>query len=324
LEPPPIPEQPLQEGARWRHHKPSSEAVAEWFKNVPLDEGMSHDTFIGGVVIISQSEKVKHSTDAGTVERWEQTFTPYMQIGTRVAYFRLLAEHRGLIPVTEAVEVPRSKDPKSAYFNANMPPGLWWHVVTNSHGDAVRYLCATYRVAMYERASYAAKLKGEPDLPLLGGIGTKQVGGGPDDNGLMKAETGAIGRALGVAGILALGTGIATAEDMQEFVAQPQAAPPQLPASPSEIAQGDTPAPAQTPEERLAQLRSRAMALDTQLAEKDPARHAEHQAWWQERKNTEGWRTLGDVPVEALAGIVSRLQEMMQGQTAVAETADVQ
>jgi hypothetical protein len=41
--------------------------------------------------------------------------------------------------------------------------------------------------------------------------------GKPDPNAFMKAETGAVGRALGMAGMLVIpGSGVATAEDMQE------------------------------------------------------------------------------------------------------------
>lgn len=310
----------MQEGARWRHHRPTSEAVAEWFTNVPLDEGMSHDKYVGGVVIIPQSEKVKYSTARGTTERYEQTFTPYMQIGTRVAYFHNLAREWDLISVIEPMEVPRTDHPQSPYFNANMPSGLWWHVVRSNDGELVRFLCATYRAAMYTKQEYAAKLKDQPAMPVREGQGTKQVGGGADPNGLMKAQTGAIGRALGVAGILVVGTGIATAEDMQEYTAQPEAAVPVLPESPSEIAPGATPEAAKDPGERLAQLRAQWQALKTQLAEKDPAKHDEFEAWWQERRNTEGWRTLGDVPLEAVSGVVSRLQGMMH--EASSETAE--
>src|SRR5437764_11832337 len=150
---------PVQEGARWRWHRPSSEKVAAWFATQPLDEGMEHQHFVGGVVLIPQSEKVKYTRpDGGTTERHEQVFTPYVQIGTRVGYARRLAEHRGLIYHTEAADVPRSMNPQSPYFNGNMPPGLWWHIVATEGGRSLRYLCATTNVGLYDRQSYAAKL----------------------------------------------------------------------------------------------------------------------------------------------------------------------
>lgn len=302
---PPIPDEPVQEGSRWRFHRPTSQAVAEWFATVPLDEGMEHERFVGGVVLIPQSEKVKHQTQRGTVERYEQVFTPYMQIGTRVAYGRLLGEHRDLIIASEPADVPRATAAQSAYFNANMVKGLWWHVVQTEHNQTVRFLCCTWRWGLYERASYLRKLDGGADVPLISGEGTKQVGGGPDPNGIMKAQTGALGRALGVAGILVVGTGIASAEDMQEFVGAPTQAPA-LP--PSEIAEGQPPEPAKTAEERLNQLRSQAAAYRTQLQERAPHEFEKFEAWWAERRDMEGWKGLGDVPLEALEGITERLR----------------
>lgn len=296
---PAIPDVPVQEGARWRHHKPTSEAVAAWFSTVPLDEGMEHEHYVGGVVIIPQSEKVKYSTPRGVMERYEMTYTPYVQIGTRVFYARRLAEARKLRYVAEPLSVPRSENPASPYFNGNMAEGLWWHVVQNQHGEQLRYLCSTWQVSLIDPVDGAV---------ILSGQGTKQVSGGADANGLMKAETGAIGRALGVAGILTVGTGIASAEDMQEYVAQPQAAP-QLP--PTEIAPGEPPAPAASPAERRAQLGSQAAALRARLQEAAPEGEAEFQAWWKERSAAEGWRGLQDVPLDALEGVVAKLHSLV-------------
>jgi hypothetical protein len=319
--PPAPPDTPQKEGARWRFHRPSSEAVAEWFGTQPLDEGMEHEHYVGGVVLIPQNEKVKYTKpDGGLFDRYEQVFTPYVQIGTRVAYARRLAEYRGLIYKVEAVQVPRSTSPQSLYFNANMPDGLWWHVVMSEGGNPVRYLCATMAVRFYEPTSYAAKLAGKEASPVLEGIGTKQVGGGPDSNGLMKAQTGAIGRALGVAGILAVGTGIATAEDMQEYQGPPMTAPSpdaaQLP-SPTELPEGAPPTP-QSDEERLSQLRARALELQARIQENAPDTWRTFVAWWQERKTEAGWDTLDDVPYEALKGIVARMERDLAASTSAA------
>src|SRR5438270_2137926 len=232
-----------------------------------------------------------------------------MQIGTRIAYMRRLCESRGLIYHPEPAKVPRTARPDSVYFNGNMPDGLWWHVVRNYDNDGVtRYLCCTMNVCGYSPESYMDKLRGRDPLPMIFGQGTKQVSGGADANGLMKAQTGAIGRALGVAGILVVGTGIATAEDMQEFTAA--AAPPpgpeaaQLPLVPSEIAPGEPPVPTD-PAEELASLRSRAMALQTRMQEETPEANREFMLWWNERKRQEGWRGLNDPPLEAMRGVMA-------------------
>lgn len=314
--PPPPPAEPVQEGARWRWHRPSSEQVATWFGTQHLDENMEHDHYIGGVVLIPQNEKVKYTMpDGGTTERFEQVFTPYVQIGTRVGYFHALAEKRGLIPVLEPVEVPRSKNPGSAYFNAHMDAGLWWHVVQGDENKALRYLCATWRVALYDPPSYAAMRRGDKPLPVREGRGTKQVTGGADPNAIAKAQTGAVGRALGVAGILVIGTGIATAEDMQELPGY-GATPPgpeqaQLPTVPSEIAPGAQPEPEGVdPTEQLEALRSKAMALQTKMQEDTPEAWREFVAWWQERKTEEGWQELGNVPFEGLKAVVSKMEQL--------------
>jgi hypothetical protein len=316
---PPIPEEPVEEGGRWRHHKPTSEAVAAWFRTQPLDEDMKHEDYVGGVVIIPQTEKVKYSRrdGQGTVERHEQIFTPYVQIGTRLGYFRRLAEQRSLIPVVEPEPVPRSENPSSIYFNGNLPDGLWWHVIATGEGRSQRFLCATYRVSMYEPQSYGARLSDRPPLPRLVGTGTKMVSerfhsGNIDVNALMKAQTGAIGRALGVAGILVIGTGIATADDMQEFVGETTAAP--APTLPDPLPQGEAP-PAEA--ETLEGLRARALALQTQLQEVPEAEGREQPwtqfvAWWKERAAEEGWTNLSDVPQDALKGVIVKMERIYE------------
>jgi hypothetical protein len=309
---PPIPAESVQEGARWRHRRPSGEAVAAWFATQPLDEGMDHEDYVGGVVLIPGGEKVKYPTDKGSVERYEIVFVPYMQIGTRVAYFRRLAEHRGLIPWIGPAEVPRSSNPASHYFNANMPAGLWWHVVVGGGGDIVRYLCASYVVRMYREQDYGRLIAGQLPMPVLEGSGTKQVSGGVDPNGLMKAQTGAIGRALGVAGILVVGTGIATAEDMAEYSGDASSAPgpdaAQLP--PTAVPAGRAPAPVD-PAQALEALQAQAMALQVRMTEENPAAWHAFTAWWVERRDAEGWRTLRDVPAEALRGVVARMERAL-------------
>jgi hypothetical protein len=327
--PPPIPSETVQEGSRWRHHAPSSEQVAAWFKTVPLDDEFAdqHDRFISGVVIIPATGKVRYSTPSGRAERYEDSFTPYMQIGTRLAYARQLAEKRDLVLRIAPVRVPRSQNPESVYFNGHMAEGLWWYVVRDGEKN-VRYLCATHSVQFFERAQVALaerhpetrEVVWESMVPIIEGQGTKQVGGGADVNGVMKAQTGAIGRALGVAGILVLGTGIASAEDMQEFIASPAAAPgPELPPTlaPSEIASGRAPDPSEDPEERLAQFRAQALAKITRLDELSAAEN--WRSWWQERREIEGWKEIADVPLDALEGIVVRLDSAVRNAEHVVE-----
>lgn len=306
-EPPPIPAEAVREGSRWRHHRPSAEEVASWFKSQPLDEGMEHEHYIGGVVLIPQSEKVKHRLSNGNrVERFEDTYTPYVQVGTRIAYFRQLAEQRQLISVIEPVRVPVIDDRSSSFFNANMEDGYWWHVVVGEGGKPVRFLCCTMRVALYERESYL-----DPDkvaLPVLEGRSTKQVGGGVDINQLAKAQTSAIGRALGVAGILTLGTGVATAEDMLELggaagvIPDPDAA--ELPGGGPQAA----PERAADPAAELTRLRERAYELQSMMQQETPEAWRSFAAWWAERSREEGWTDINAVPLDSLKGVISKME----------------
>lgn len=299
---PPIPDVPVQEGARWRFRRPSSTEVAAWFETVPLDEGLEHKDFIGGVVLIPQTEKVKHTlASGGTRERQEQVFTPYVQIGSRVFYARRLAEKRTLRYRPRPLAVPKVEDRQSSYFNGNMPPGLWWHVVMDTSGNLVKYLCATWTIQLVD----------DNDTVFLEGQGTKQVTGlsynGLDDNAVMKAETGAVGRALGVAGILTVGTGIATADDMQEFVsASTQAPTATLALPPTEVPNGELPDVSEA--DKLPQLRARLLALQAQVQELGA--WSQFLSWYNARKEAEGWGKLDEIPIEGMAAIIAGLEKV--------------
>jgi hypothetical protein len=238
---------PTQQGSRWLHAMPSEQMVKEWFDTQHLHMGMHHEPYYGGIVIIPAVEKFKFTvigangrTFINEAER--QVYTPYVKVDTRVAYFWQLVEVMNLahengenmsagtdgwvedkfVGVIEPVPQRVIKNPASPYYNEHLPEGFFIWAAKGSNNNQSNYICAQWSVAIYERQSYAAKIAGQRALPILKGIGTKQTlqaKAYPDDNALMKAETGAIGRALGVAGILVVGTGIATAEDMQEALA---------------------------------------------------------------------------------------------------------
>ena len=300
----------VREGGRWRGvERPPSEEVADWFKGVRLDDGMSQDDYISGVVLIPAQEKIKKPKPdgRGTEEQWEQTWTPYTRVDTRVAYFHRLAELRECVAVIEPVQVPRTE--QAAFRNDHMPDGLWWHIAGEQQ-DARRYLCATWRVALYREDDwFSAKVEvirpGGPDEiqhhPVLRAVregrGTKAVTGAADINGIAKADTGAIGRALGVAGVLVVGTGIATAEDLEQLTQGEEAAPVALPV-------------AGAPEEGEEALNERLMSLQARLRGY-PDAWREFSNWWTERAKASGWKGVNDAPVEARRGVASKMEAMI-------------
>jgi hypothetical protein len=292
-------------GSRWLHSMPSEDDVREWFDGQPLHEGMSHAPYTSGIVVINATEKFKvtkrkQNGDTFVSEQEQSVYTPYVKVDTRIAYFwdyvRVLngGSLKGdFIGVIEKVAVPLVEEPKSAYFNAHLPAGFFMLPVKNKDDSVSRYIGCTMRVAIYERESF---VDGKATLPpLLAGEGTKQTPlarNWADDNAIMKAETGATGRALGMAGILVIGTGVATAEDVQEALAGPTGAagasspggpeaavlPPETGAA--DVGEGIT--PDQTLEEREEAQRTKVRGIIKGLAEYPDARQA-YNEWWQMR-----------------------------------------
>lgn len=329
--------QPIREGSRWRHAAPTAEMVTSWFEEQPLHQGMEHqrERYIGGIVVIGATEKVKltkwkQNGDPYVIEVEEAVFTPYVKVDTRIAYFRdyvrvlnggqPVGDYVGVI---EPVEVPRITDTGSGYYNAHLKTGLSFHAVRHQQGDQIsKYLISTWRVAIYERQSYAERLKGNVAIPVLQGEGSKQVPVQkrfPDDSAVMKAETGAIGRALGVAGILVVGTGVASAEDIQEALsATPQTggapdvpvAAELPPASPvratADATAGEAPVPAEQvgeQDENVA-LRAQAIQLRHQLQALSAQGWNNYVAWYNER----GFAPLSELEGSALKGAVRKLE----------------
>ena len=180
------------------------------------------------------------------------------------------------------------------------------------------FLCATTRVAIYDARDWRDATPEERATlaPLREGIGTKQIpllrrgwnnSVQPDENVLMKAETGAFGRALGFAGIFVV-SGIATAEDMAEAAAQGQPvveAAPTPPQAPPEPAGPRTSVELSADTE--ARLRERAATLWKSLSEQHPDKTPEFHAWAKERKLA----NLSDAQGPVLIGVVKKLQKLV-------------
>lgn len=212
-----------QEGSRWVGKRPTGEEVAHWFQSVPLDEGMRHEDHIGGITIISAKETRLELQQGQFVDVERLVHVPYPRVDSRIAYFWQLCAANGWTGEIAPVNVPRTRAP--GMNNENLPPGFAKVPVILPDKRVVTYITCTQRVTVTlgDSGRFQKSVRNPPPA-------TKQVPlvdrwGKPDDNAMMKAETGAIGRALGMAGVFVIpGAGVATAEDMQEYLAQTGAA----------------------------------------------------------------------------------------------------
>jgi hypothetical protein len=163
-------------------------------------------------------------------------------------------------------------------------------------GKTVSFVGVSMQVMIYERSRTTGQ-----DRPLITPApGTKLVAAASkwdvDPHALSKAETGAVGRALGMAGMLVIpGSGVATAEDMQELGQPGYVSEPQLPPPSTSVAVEDLDDD---------QLRERATALVGELAGVDAKRHAAFQEWARARK-----LTLADAQGAVLRGAIKKLEK---------------
>lgn len=331
-------------GSRWLHAAPSEQDVREWFETQRLHPGMTHDPYVSGLVLIGAKEKVnvtrRKAADGTTyVQEVEQAvFVPYVKVDTRISYFRdyvrLLNAKDGapqefgeFYGVIRPVPQIRVMEEQSAYYNGNLPEGFALYPLRVSDSKVSRYLVATFEAAIFRRRD-----DGKPDQLVARGQGSKQVAtirNYPDDNAMMKAETGAVGRALGVLGMLVVGTGVATAEDVQEATSAPNlppaatsAQPPSLQTSdvtteemiaavappPGEAADAIDPeqmGPALEPlPDADADLRKLALSFRHEMEGNFPNAWREYTAWWAAR----GFPQLEELAGPALRGAVIKLQ----------------
>lgn len=301
-----------REGSRWVNVRPTGEEVAEWFKTVPLHNGMKHEHYVGGVTLIPGKEKgneiVGYRSDGGPViaERENYTFTPYVKIETRIAYFWKLCELREWVGVWEALPVVGSEV-------LGLPTGFFRYSATKPDGKTVNFVGCDVQVRMFEKGTVTFETVREGAHPFLQ---RRVIEGVPaavappaqkvvptatrwdvDPNAIHKAATGAVGRALGMAGMLIVpGSGVATAEDMLELGGPPPGAAPELPAQDVEAPMSDE------------QLRARAEELIGELEANDPAALTEFRQWTMGRK-----LILAEAQGPVLKGAVKKLERAVHG-----------
>jgi hypothetical protein len=258
-----------REGSRWYNVRPTSDEVAAWFATIPLHEGMQHEHYIGGVTLIQTKEKSEEVTgfdDDGLPifkERQDAVYVPYVKVETRVAYFWQLMEKRDW--KGEILPVPSPGEP------VGLPAGFFRYSATKPDQKIVTFVGCSMRVHVTERSRTTTDGRSVMTPPPGSKIVPTATRWDVDPNALMKAETGAIGRALGVAGMLVVpGSGVATAEDMLEALSGPPpgATEPQLP----------TPAAAEAPKTDE-QLRALVGELATELGELNGRALEDYQTW---------------------------------------------
>lgn len=305
-----------REGSRWFNVRPNADEVAEWFKSVPVHEGMDRERYIGGIVLIEQKMKTNEvdglRKDGSPIIRegvLNLTYTPYPKVETRVQYFHdLMALHEDWMGVIEPM----------GGGEGDLPAGFSSRVIKGAQNSVTAFVCATMRVRVYERDSYREDVRltraGDAKVirtgktiidapPAIKMVPVLGYGGKPDPFSLMKAETGAVGRALGMAGMLVVpGAGVATADDMNEAQTLEGRSAPSQEAQP-EAAQVPQDGAAQEDEEEA--LRGRATALINEMKAEYPTVFENFQAWHKAKK----YGALADCNLLQLKGLVKKAEK---------------
>jgi hypothetical protein len=306
-------------GSSWWNYRPTGEEVAEWFATIKLHEGMEHTDWVTGITLIEATQKITEIAGFGDDNRpilvpdvQHLTYVPYPKVDTRIAYFhRLMALREGwtgfIIPVP-------------AQNPSGMSVGLFAVKAKLPDGSVASLVCCSARVLVIEGTvewveqedADGVKRRYPTGKTVIDAPpGTKSVPilnrwGKADENAVAKAQTGAAGRALGFAGMLVIpGTGVATAEDMQEALAGGQGSPGAP--EPVVAAQPDQTAPGRFAEDDDNALRIRAAGIVAKLQSEYPAEMMAFQAWARERKH----KRLEDINGAALKGLVKKLEKVL-------------
>jgi hypothetical protein len=315
---------------------PTAEELVSWFKeNVEVDEKLEASDYVGGVTLIASKEKSAEvmgwdeSNSPQIEDVWDLVYTPYIKVETRIKYFHDLMEaNEGWLGIIEPA-APKEQDDR-------LPAGFFIMSTKTGEATEVRFICKSMKVSVYrkdtvkeewvlvdrgleearrwEKQRTGVIVMDPPaatkNVPMLNSYGNV------DTNALMKAETGAVGRALGMAGMLVIpGTGLATAEDMQEAAAIRE--------------DGGDPSSAILPDERLPGAESEPASLQAdEILRKEvveslkrmdihPPTREEFNEWAKGRSFTK----LSEVTSPALRGMAKRAETLAdQAEVRAAET----
>jgi hypothetical protein len=311
-----------REGSRWFNVRPSAEEFITWCNDsIPMHDGLSIQRYIPGITLISQSEKEQaivgwQGPKPVKEDVWHEVYVPYPKVETRVLYWQDWLKKGGGGEGDSKVEffgVIEPVEPEEG--NKALPAGFFSMTANNTP-----FMCCTMQAIVYDKKTVKRekilvdKRTGEERFVFVGEEifrftpATKQVPlirtgrnnkSFADENALMKAETGAIGRALGLAGMLMVpGAGIASAEDIQELSVQA--------AAPAE-AQQTLPMDARPADEQVGDLQKRAQELLNQLNAKSKEKVAEFQGWAKQR----GVGSFTETDFGTIKTVVKKLEQML-------------
>jgi hypothetical protein len=278
-----------REGSRWYNQRPTAREFADWFQTVPIDDGLKHQDYVSGVVLIPSKEKGKEvrefnqTTGAPIIADVENlVYSPHPNVTTRIRYFKdYLALHPEWVGV---YEVDRAKQ------DVGLPDGFFRYSAAGPDGKPVNFVGYSVRARVLLRDTVrhvdvregtiggvmvqTRRVEGTPVLEGTPGSKIAPVAGrwGVDENALMKAQSGAVGRALGNLGMLVIpGAGIATSEDMHEALSGENVGVP-------------TPElPPATPVQSRDDNAERIKALKSDLQQLSPVAVQEFETWAMER-----------------------------------------
>lgn len=324
-----------KEGNRWFNQRPNGEAIAEWFNGaVEIPEGLKAANYVAGVVLIPGKEKANEPW--GFNERglpmWQEVenivFTPYMKVETRVQFFHdLMAANDEWLGVIEPVE-PEESAPK-------LPPGFSRIVVADTKDGNVPFVTCTMKVTVYKRSSFETQTRLDTRTGIMhtSRTGETIIDAAPatkmvplldrwkkaDPHALEKAETGAVGRALGMAGMLVIpGTGIATAEDMQQALGQEAASGVEAGGETAPAAEGAAARDVGV-EPSHAELVALAGSTVNALKDADEARYTAFLAWVSERKFG---TKVGTMPDAALKELIKKAEGELEAAMKAAQASE--
>lgn len=264
-----------REGSRWIGEPPSPDDFATWFRrSVRIHDGLDAENYVGGITLIPAKEKRQLEQRKGQqvvfVDQYRMSYTPYAKVETRIAYFWDLCMVRGWVGEIAPVIPPNAM---TVIEGAAIGEPFYLMPALREDGRIGIQRACTMRVRVYdpERGGrHGGVVMMPPGGTKVGPLST-------DVNSALRVETGAVGRALGMAGMLVIpGSGVATAEDMQELAGQTDRLDqpePSLPSAPAngEAAAGDD-------------LRSQAEVLRLRIESDFPGLADELELWAQERK----------------------------------------